>query len=283
MKQPTTTSINGGRKTKKAATKGKRKTKKCLGKTRKVRNRRRTYKKRGGGDDDEKLTNIKKEIDAENIDELTKRFNRLNVKFLKIINKDYINDNNLLIYAAKKGKLPVVDLFIKNGADINKTDTDGMTPISHASLKGHDKVVQALADNGANVNTPDNIGMTPLHRASQEGHPEVVEVLIQKGANVNEANKKGQPPIWWASYNGHSKVVEALIKAGADVEVSEKARAEKLADVKAARAKFFTLSMESCRVGCDDPARFHADVDCEPECIRARFAQGRALIAKGQL
>ena len=95
------------------------------------------------------------------------------MKFLKIINKDYINDNNLLIYAAKKGKLPVVDLFIKNGADINKTDTDGMTPISRALSK------MAKADND---------GWTSI--GDMEARLDVVRVLRRAGANASSEELK---------------------------------------------------------------------------------------------
>jgi ankyrin repeat protein len=272
MKQSTTTSIKVGRKTKKAATKGKRKTKKCLGKKRKVRNRRRTYKKRGGGHD-EKLKNIKNEIDDGNIDELTKRFSFNPRNFVKGLNAKYIDNNGLLAYAAGYNKLDIVQLFLKKGADANK-DEDGWsaTPLNLASGKGYLEVVKALIAAEADVNKASS-GMTPLHRASNNGRLDVVNELIKNKADVNMADDDGLPPIWWASYNGRRKVVEALKKAGADVEVSEKARAEGLADVKAAQAKELARvrakeNAEGCQASCNDNVNDYSH--CVDQCLKGR-------------
>jgi len=237
MKQSTATSIKGGRKTKKAATKGKRKTKKYLGKKRKVRNRRRTYKKRGGGDNP-KLTNIKQEIDAGNIDELTKHFSFNPVNFVKglRLNAKYIDDNDLLTYAATNGKLPAVKLFIEKKADLNKADINGGTPLNWASFKGHLDVVQALiAVDGVDVNKADNDGTTPISRAITNGRLKVAEALIAAGAKPTSEELKG---------------VEA-------------ARAEELAVLKREQAE------DSCEVECGDLTSGYSE--CVDGCLRSKY------------
>jgi cytohesin len=45
-----------------------------------------------------------------------------------------------------------VQALIAAGADVNKADNDGRTPIAGASLNGHFEVVQALVAAGADVN-----------------------------------------------------------------------------------------------------------------------------------
>ena len=303
MKQSTATSIKGGRKTKKAATKGKRKTKKYLGKKRKVRNRRRTYKKRGGGDNP-KLTNIKQEIDAGNIDELTKHFSFNPVNFVKglRLNAKYIDDNDLLTYAATNGKLPAVKLFIEKKADLNKADINGGTPLNWASFKGHLDVVQALiAVDGVDVNKASDDGWSPILRASKEGHDDVVNAFVKAGADVNKLDDDGMTPISRAITNGHLEVLQALVAAGADMNKADndgttpisraitngrlkvaealiaagaKPTSEELKGVEAARAEELAVlkreqAEDSCEVECGDLTSGYSE--CVDGCLRSKY------------
>jgi ankyrin repeat protein len=54
----------------------------------------------------------------------------------------------------------VVQALIAAGADVNKANNDGRTPISVASQKGHLEVVQALSAAGADVNISISIGIS---------------------------------------------------------------------------------------------------------------------------
>jgi len=55
---------------------------------------------------------------------------------------------------------------VENGADINKIDNHGWTPLYIACQKGHITVVKYLVENGANINEGNNNGATPLYIAS---------------------------------------------------------------------------------------------------------------------
>ena len=81
----------------------------------------------------------------------------------------------MLTYAATTGKLDIVNLFLTNGADVNKANNDGYTPISQASLRGHLEVVKALIKAEAEVNKADDDGRTPISRASWRGEHRRVE------------------------------------------------------------------------------------------------------------
>jgi hypothetical protein len=122
-----------------------------------------------------------------------------------------------MMIASSNGHVEVVNALIATGADVNKVDNDGVTPISLASYKGHLEVVQALIAAGADVNKVDDNGYTPMYCASYKGHLEVVQVLIAAGADVNKADDNGYTPMYCASQKGHLEVVQALIAAGADV------------------------------------------------------------------
>jgi ankyrin repeat protein len=70
--------------------------------------------------------------------------------------------------AIQEDDLEAVEYFIKNGADVNQADDDGMTPLFIASANGYIEVVKYLIRNGANLNMAMNEGITPIYVASQE-------------------------------------------------------------------------------------------------------------------
>ena len=53
------------------------------------------------------------------------------------------------MYAASKGQVEVVELLIKNGADVNATNANGQTAMVMAAAKAHTAVVRMLKDTGA--------------------------------------------------------------------------------------------------------------------------------------
>jgi ankyrin repeat protein len=81
-----------------------------------------------------------------------------------------------------------VEALLKEGADVNKANNDGTSPLFVASCNGHCDVVEALLCGGADVNKARNDGMTPLIMASCNGHCDVVEALLRGGADVSGRN-----------------------------------------------------------------------------------------------
>eukprot|EP00522_Entomoneis_paludosa_P001502 CAMPEP_0172469562 /NCGR_PEP_ID=MMETSP1065-20121228/64066_1 /TAXON_ID=265537 /ORGANISM="Amphiprora paludosa, Strain CCMP125" /LENGTH=66 /DNA_ID=CAMNT_0013227273 /DNA_START=48 /DNA_END=244 /DNA_ORIENTATION=+ len=64
------------------------------------------------------------------------------------------------------GQLEVVNYLVgQKGANMEAKTNDGWTPLHWASKRGHLEVVRRLFDLGANVNKQDICGLTPLHLA----------------------------------------------------------------------------------------------------------------------
>jgi ankyrin repeat protein len=75
-----------------------------------------------------------------------------------------------LHYVAMQGRIDETALLVGAGADVNIKDSlYGKSPLHYAmdchAQRGAQEVVQFLIDNGANVNATDNNGMTPLQYA----------------------------------------------------------------------------------------------------------------------
>src|SRR5918996_2102639 len=91
-------------------------------------------------------------------------------------------------------------------------------PVADAAMKGDREAVRTLLKQGADVNQPQGDGMTALHWAATGGHADLVETLLYAGANVRATTRLGAyTPLHLASQNGHAAIVGALVKAGADV------------------------------------------------------------------
>ena len=82
-----------------------------------------------------------------------------------------------LYYAAREGQVDVVINMLDEGADINKAQILGYTPLIIASQNGHLEVVRILLERGADINKAMKNGATPLSMASREGNVEIVELL----------------------------------------------------------------------------------------------------------
>ncbi len=56
-------------------------------------------------------------------------------------------------------------------------------------------MVECLLEQGADRDKADNYGSTPLHKAARYGGLEVTKALMRYGANLDARNKYGQLPI----------------------------------------------------------------------------------------
>jgi len=96
--------------------------------------------------------------------------------------------------------------------------TTSASDLIGAAFKGEMQRGRELIEKGAEVNKEDTNGATPLYVASQEGHAEVVKLLLASSAEVNvivHVNGKAYTALKFAKLNGHNKIVKMLKKHGA--------------------------------------------------------------------
>jgi hypothetical protein len=89
-----------------------------------------------------------------------------------------------LVDAALSGDLPKVQALLKQGADIEATAFDGLTPLDAAAKEGHLEVLKYLIDNGATVNGVGHSNRTALGDAAIYEHTDCVRYLISKGGEI---------------------------------------------------------------------------------------------------
>ena len=131
------------------------------------------------------------------------------------INKQSAGGNTALMYACRKGYLPVVRWLIENGADVNILDNDKQSALYWAIAQGHVAVVQELLKHQPALDLIDGFDGTPLANALE--HPEIVRLLLDHGADPNLANKREQTLINSATWAGKVEIVKMLIERGVDI------------------------------------------------------------------
>mmetsp|Transcript_34376 Transcript_34376/g.55159 ORF Transcript_34376/g.55159 Transcript_34376/m.55159 type:complete len:82 (+) Transcript_34376:1418-1663(+) len=72
----------------------------------------------------------------------------------------------------------VVNARLAAGAEVDRADKHGLTPIFNAAEQGHEAVRMRLLRCGARVDKPSVDGSTPLAFAMQAGHPAIVAALL---------------------------------------------------------------------------------------------------------
>jgi ankyrin repeat protein len=78
------------------------------------------------------------------------------------------------------------------------------------------QLVRRLIDIGADVNKLDFSGASPLMWASYHGCLDTVKVLLDRGkVNLNQKNQGGMTALMLAKFNHHQAIVSLLQQAGA--------------------------------------------------------------------
>ena len=125
--------------------------------------------------------------------------------------------------AAKRGDLEGVRTLVRQGADVNVAQGDGMTALHWAATHGDVEMAKVLIYAGAGVNARTRLGAyTPLHVASQEGQGPIATVLLGAGADANALTTMGGvSALHFAAASGDVESVTALIEAGARLDLAE--------------------------------------------------------------
>ncbi|HYE86438.1 MAG TPA: ankyrin repeat domain-containing protein [Vicinamibacterales bacterium] len=125
--------------------------------------------------------------------------------------------------AAARGDKATVRQLLKDGADVNGAQGDGMSALHWAAERGDGELADILIYAGANISAVTRIGQyTPLHLAAKSGSASVTRALIKAGADVNaKTSTSGVTPVHMAASAGSAEVINLLADAKADLNATE--------------------------------------------------------------
>ncbi len=114
--------------------------------------------------------------------------------------------------------------MIADGADVNRAQPDGSTPLHWAAYRLDRELVDALLKKGARADVVNRYGASPLGEAVRVGNVEIAGMLLEAGANANAANEDGQTALMLAARTGNVAVAKLLVQHGANVNQRERFR-----------------------------------------------------------
>lgn len=101
--------------------------------------------------------------------------------------------------AARSGDVASIRTLVAHGADPNAPDgVNDWTPLEHAVHKKQIASVVALLDAGADANRTDPRGMTPLMMAAGYGYTDIVQTLLHRGADSRLRDRDGATALDYA-------------------------------------------------------------------------------------
>ena len=135
-------------------------------------------------------------------------------------------DDEELLDATKRGDVAAVRSLLKEGADPNASQGDGLSALHLAAQEGNVDIIDVLLAAGAGIEAKTRIGdYTPLHLASWGAHASAVGALIAAGADPGAVSTtSGVTPLHLAAKatSGES-TVRSLLEHGAPVDARESA------------------------------------------------------------
>ena len=125
--------------------------------------------------------------------------------------------------AAMRGDVEAVRALLRQGADANEAQGDGMTGLHWAAQRGDLEMAELLITAGANVHAGTRIGRyTPLHLASRAGSAPLAQALLEAGSDVHAVTtNSGVTPLHLAAESGGADAIRVLLGHGGDVNAGE--------------------------------------------------------------
>ena len=176
---------------------------------------------------------IAKDLSFTQIDELQDIINTGGVNISSLVGKisspDVPQFGSLLHLAARIGRLPIIELLVNAGADVNVHLEGCGTPLTAACRGGNSEIVQFLLHNGASAKRLGGNGPSPLHwmiMFEEDQLEFLVELLQTHSGDLNVFSRDVVElrehsirfvfrPIHFAVQARYYRLVEVLLKAGA--------------------------------------------------------------------
>ena len=150
----------------------------------------------------------------------SRRSNQEVVEFLLKLNEISVNETDnsnqtpLMHACFYGGRLDIIKMLVRNGADTQASSSDGSTVLHFASCYSNQEVVEFLLKlNEISVNATDNSNETPLmHACYDGGRLDNIKMLIRNGADIQASSSDGSTVLHFASCYSNQEVVEFLLK-----------------------------------------------------------------------
>ena len=116
---------------------------------------------------------------------------------------------------AQVGRMSIVQLLQRKGADVNISIPCGASPLTFTAENLEYQVCQYLIQCGADCSKAESHLADLVSWAAGEGDEDMIRQLVAAGANINDNND--HPPLYIAAEHGHQDICQWMREQGADV------------------------------------------------------------------
>jgi ankyrin repeat protein len=128
--------------------------------------------------------------------------------------------------AAHHQQKAAIEELLKQHADVNATDVEGMTALIWAAHWNDLALVRTLLSAGAKPSVKSAFDDSALYEACGNRNAAMVEALLKAGADANASRGEGETALMTASRTGSAETVKVLLAHGADPQAQESWRHE---------------------------------------------------------
>ncbi|MCH2174571.1 MAG: ankyrin repeat domain-containing protein [Lentisphaeria bacterium] len=125
-------------------------------------------------------------------------------------------------YSISENKKKEAELLLKAGADINKVDKEGFSPLITAVEAENTSLIRLLTKNSVDTNLINNDSDTALIVAVKKNNHIIAGHLIFKKADIDVLDKQGVSLLHLAVNNKNTKLCQILIDKGIDINVTDR-------------------------------------------------------------
>jgi ankyrin repeat protein len=142
------------------------------------------------------------------------------------------NHRTVLHFAAKNGRLEVVNVILENGADPTIKDKEEKTPLDLVveqknkveqsgmleEVKNYQEIIDVLSEKINKLEKSKLKSQDELFNAVKQGDLQKVRDCLRKGTNVNAKNTAHETPLHIAAEKSYKDIVQTLLENGANIE-----------------------------------------------------------------
>nr|XP_019526604.2 ankyrin-3-like [Aedes albopictus] len=123
----------------------------------------------------------------------------------------YDGDLAPLHSAIKYGRIKLVQILLRNGADINIQNSEGWSALHYAVHRKRIDIAELLIDKGIEVNSRSKSNWNALHIACNNGDAELANMLIENGAELLMRTNEDKTALDLAASSGCTEIVITII------------------------------------------------------------------------